>query len=363
MNSTKQIIIGPLPPPVGGVSSATINLKRLLSEKNIDLRVFNTSSGKLREDLYGKKQLKDYFRFFTLIFQFIRFLIDNKSASICHLFLVSNAAFARDFCLLILLKLFRKKVLVHLHSKTKGELFLSPYLIRFFGLAVNCADKVLVLSDTHRNFFSKYIPSAKLVVLENFVFSLDHIPITQHNNRWLYVGRLSVMKGFFDLLEAVDICVNEKGLTNLRIDCLGLADTDENQDKIECYIRDKKLSEHVLIHGLITGMEKLNFFTQAKGLIFPSHFENSPVVLKEATCSFMPIILSDIQANKNVIERIGNGLFFPVKNIDEFVKKIMVLESNKSVFHSLKDNATNGFKHNDDYAFTILKGIFDEFRR
>lgn len=356
----EQVIIGPMPPPVGGVSSSVQNLKQLFLDSHIQLKIFSTSSGNPREDLYAKKSLGQLFRAIKLFVSFIMFFIKNRNSKVCHLFVVSNSAFLRDFLFLLVLKAFGKKVVVHLHSKTSGELFVKSSLLRFFGKCLNLADSILVLSDEHKDFFSKYIKGNKVSVLENFIFSKDFTTNKVKNNEWLYVGRLSEKKGFYDLLSAVDVCVNKHGYSDIIINCLGLADTDENQHRIEKFIEEKDLNQHIKLHGMVVGKEKFNFFKNCKGLMFPSHFENSPVVLKEAICSEMPIISSDIDANKNILNRIGNNIYFETKNSSDFAKAIIKLESDNDLFLKLRVKAKNGFKYDNVYAQAVLQEVLND---
>ena len=356
----EQVIIGPMPPPVGGVSSAVQNLKQLFIDSNVQFKLFSTSSGNAREDLYAKKNLGQFFRFIKLFVSFIIFFIKNRDSKVCHLFVVSNIAFIRDFLFLLVLKVFGKKVVVHLHSKTSGEFFVKSNLIRLFGKCLSLADSILVLSDEHKSFFSRYIKGNKVSVLENFIFSKDFTTNKVKNNEWLYVGRLTEQKGFYDLLSAVDVCVNKHGYSGIIINCLGLADTDENQHRIEKFIEDKKLKQHIKLYGIVVGKEKFNFFKSCKGLIFPSHFENSPVVLKEAICAEMPIISSDIDANKNILSRIGNNIFFETKNSTNLAEAIIKLESDNVLFLKLRVKAKNGFKHDTVYAKAVIHEVLND---
>jgi len=95
-------------------------------------------------------------------------------------------------------------------------------------------------------------------------------------------------------------------------------------------------------------------------LIFPSHFENSPVVLKEAICAEMPIISSDIDANKNILSRIGNNIFFETKNSTNLAEAIIKLESDNVLFLKLRVKAKNGFKHDTVYAKAVIHEVLND---
>ncbi len=76
-------------------------------------------------------------------------------------------------------------------------------------------------------------------------------------------------------------------------------------------------------------------------MIFPSHFENSPVVLKEAIAAKMSILSSDIHANENILQRRNNYLSFQVSNNNDLALKMSYLISNpEKVLKMCQDSAS-----------------------
>lgn len=80
-------------------------------------------------------------------------------------------------------------------------------------------------------------------------------------------------------------------------------------------------------NGNIAGTSKINFFKECSIFIFPSQFENSSVILREAIASKMAIIAINIDANKNILHDKGNSTYFevgnPIKMADEITKMII----------------------------------------
>ncbi|MDI3325965.1 glycosyltransferase family 4 protein [Pontibacterium granulatum] len=357
-----QLIVGPFPPPLGGVSASADNLKRLMSECGYSCACFSTSAGSHRENLYARKGLSSYFFALRLMVRLVLFLCARRNIRVVHLFVVSNSAFFRDFILLLVLWFFRKRVIVHLHSKIRGELFLSERLLPIMMFALRLADKILVLSDGHKDFFSKFVSAEKIRVLENFVFSEDFKRSeVERADEWLYVGRLSEKKGFVDLLEAVDQCVNEKGDDELVVRCLGLAESDEKQEFFEDRIRLLGLEKNIKLYGVVQGEGKLKHFSECKGMVFPSHFENSPVVLKEAIAADMPVIASDIEANIKILERSGNAVYFSAQSVEGLVRAFTEVSKDEGRLATLRENSRESNKFDEKYAAGVIEEVVSGF--
>ena len=316
--------IGPLAPPIGGVAFMNQNIQRLLAD-SYHIEFFNTSRGRLREDMYGGKKVGDVYAQVKIILRGIFFIYHTK-AKIINIFVTSNTSFFRELVFLLVASILQKKIVVHLHSKIKGELFLKKYLINFFGFILRVADKVLVLSELHRTHFSKYINESKLEVLENFVYEEKYESRSRRNDlNFLYVGRATKEKGIYDLINAVSLVKNE--IPKLEIHVIGVAETEQSETNLRAAVKSKGLEEIFVFHGALSGDAKYQLFHQCGVLVFPSHFENSPVVLKEALAAKQLIVCSDILANKNVLKNILQKFvyYFPVADYKKLSEAILLV--------------------------------------
>jgi glycosyltransferase involved in cell wall biosynthesis len=302
----KVIFIGPLPPPLGGV--ATINKSfQSLEYPGYFMCSFNTSNGDSREDLYKRKSIKSIFMEF-LKYKNLKKFLDNEKPDVANIFITSGIAIIRDLFFLRILKKNDVPTIIHFHSKTKGEFALKPKRLKIVGkLFDKYANKIILLSGAHLQYFQKFLNKEKCVVIENFVdYSNFDCDINNKTDEFLFVGRLTKQKGFYNLIEAVEILKNQQFTFKLNI--IGLASSDEDQIKVENIIKNKNLNTHINLLGPKFDKDKNIIFKKTKCLIFPSHFENSPVVLKEAIAAKMAIIASDIFANKNVLGERNNFL-------------------------------------------------------
>ena len=351
--------IGTLPPPYGGVGVMNKAFQDVIaSEWNV--LSFNTSNGKPNEDLYKRKGLKNLFHFARNITGLIQFLIKNKFKTV-NVFATSNVAFLRDSTIIVLLWFCNKNIIVHFHSKKKGEFFLKKSTIKYISFIFKFVEKIVVLSDDHFVHFSQYFNKSKMIVIENFVdYDLYDCNIKEKNKELLYVSRLSEKKGFFDLIEAVRI-LKKKGMS-FRINVLGAAENEQINTTIVNLLQDYDLGQYIVLHGTVYGNKKFEFFKKCSLFIFPSHFENSPVVLKEALAAKMAILSSDIEANQVILKNKGNTTFFCAGNSGDLADKLEELLLNPEKTNQFMHNSENCEKYNKKYALDKISEVFYQLK-
>lgn len=327
-NKINIAFVGPLPPPSGGVGIINESFQRITSG-NWNVLQYNTSKGEINEDLYKGKGIKNLFHFIKNTAGFFKFLATNKF-KIANLFATSNVAFIRDSIFILMLWTCRKKIIVHFHSKKEGEFFLRPRNIKYVSLTFRLVQKIIVLSRDHFHYFSKYFDISKMIIIENFVdYDLFNCEIENKKTDFLFVGRLTQKKGFFDLIEAIKT-LTQRGI-HPKVNALGMPKNGGARAVIGTKLKDCHLEQNIILHGNVQGIKKYNFFKSSGILVFPSHFENSPVVLKEAIAAKMAIIASDIEANKILLADIGNAKFFKAGDPIDFSNKIEELMVNPSL--------------------------------
>ena len=95
-------------------------------------------------------------------------------------------------------------------------------------------------------------------------------------------------------------------------------------------------------------------------MIFPSHFENSPVVLKEAIAAKMSILSSDIHANENILQRRNNYLSFQVSNNNFLALKMSYLISNPEIVLKIYQNSVSLKDDDSIVAKNSMLNIFNQ---
>lgn len=134
-------------------------------------------------------------------------------------------------------------------------------------------------------------PSARTVVVPNGVDgSLLHEGRHDADRHVLFLGRLDIaQKGIDLLLEALA----EGPALSLPLVLAG-AGVPQDEAWIRRRIGELGLKDRVQLPGRVDGEDRLRLFREAACLVLPSRFEASPLVLVEAFCFALPVVMFDI---------------------------------------------------------------------
>ena len=213
---SKILFIFHLPPPVHGSAMVGQYIKdSKVVEDNFDVRFINLSTS-LTIDEIGKKPIIKICRYFKIVFKFIWYLISFKPETVYLAITAKGVGFYKDLPLALLVKLFRKKLILHYHNKGVSNYHDKPLDNRLYKILFKNS-KVILLSENLYQDISKY------VAIEDVFFCPNGIPdIYDFENKnkaksvipqFLFLSNLIESKGVYILLEAFELLKN-LNLTN-----------------------------------------------------------------------------------------------------------------------------------------------------
>ena len=159
------------------------------------------------------------------------------------------------------------------------------------------------------------VPADRITQLPNGV-ETDSIPAKVsyglHDTvRLIFVGRLHQQKGLDVLFAAFQQLLKKYPSLNLRLQLLGDGPLREN---LLALAKQLEIASHVEFVGMTE--QVFDYLQQADIFILPSRSEGQSNALLEAMSCGLPVIVSDIPANLEVIENEKNGLTFRAGNSD-----------------------------------------------
>lgn len=192
-------------------------------------------------------------------------------------------------------------------------------------LGIKFAEKVIVISKTVKKFLRQKYKRKDLEFIPNGVDLPEKISIggmlTKYNlepkNYILAVSRIVPEKGLHDLIEAYLKIDNPE----FKLVIAGDADYETNYSR-----RIKALAKKnhgIILAGSVARKQLLELYANAKLFVLPSYYEGLPMALLEALSYGLPVLVSDIPANREI--PLAKYRYFPVRDVDLLSDKIVEL--------------------------------------
>lgn len=323
---TKYKIFSPLqlPPPVHGSNiinelvayNKTINSKFQMDI--IPISYFETS-----EDI-GKMSFKKIF----LLVKYILIIISkikNKYDLIYFVPAVTGIAFYRDFILLMVLKLFNTKILIHLHGKGIDDRAKYRRVDKALYKTFFKNTKVICLSELLK-YDIENIYNGKPFIVNNCVKD-KKLPQKTKNNTVpviTFLSNLIETKGILVLIEAANI-LKEKGV-DFKLNLIG-SPIGNITYIIDELIEQYCLKGNILALGPKYGNEKDSVLINSDIFVFPTYYpkECFPLVILEAMQAGLPIITTDEGAILDMVDNNKSGLIVHKKDPADLAAKIKLL--------------------------------------
>lgn len=307
----RVILLSPLPPPVGGIATWTNQIISENKERSfVDLCVIN-SAIKYRK-LTGVSILSRLFFgviqafevFWMLLIKVVKFHPD-----VVHICSSGDYGLMRDIIYIFVLRIFRFKVVLHLHRgklPDYDEMFIKNRLEKYIAiLACWVASGVVVLNAGALKALSGY--SRNIDIVANFVGSKKFSLQNKYENNTksiLFVGHVIERKGVFILLDAAILLHHQKILEKLIF--VGPCD-DEIKRQLLAKVPDSMGSDWIEFRGSCSPAQVESELVDCSVFCLPSYAEGLPFALLEAMAIGAPIVSTNVSGIPNVLAN-GAGL-------------------------------------------------------
>ena len=216
----------------------------------------------------------------------------------------------------------KKLILKNLFKKISAFLSIGAYNAKFYEAYGVPKEKIFLVPYTVNNDFfilkANELTSKKQSLKEKYDIPRN-LPVI------LFSGKLIHKKRPIDLLKAYEIVSKE---TDVALVYLGEG---ELRKEIELYIKNHNL-KNVYLMGFRNQTELPEFYAMADIFVLPSAFEPWGLVVNEAMCFSLPVIISDeVGAGGDLVKDGVNGCIYPSGDIDELSNRLKILLGNKNL--------------------------------
>lgn len=361
----KILLLSPLPPPVGGIASWTVNILEYYKvTKNIEIIHQNTAikyRGITKLDFMSRliSGLKNGFRTIAYFFKSLR----SFNPDVIHATSSGSMGLWKDIFLALLCKAFKIPLVIHFRFGRIPEIsHLNNWEWKVLRRVVSLCAAVIVLDDDSldvlksqgfKNIYNIPNPISKNV--EGFLFDDDKCHGTEKNSlvKVIFVGHVTKNKGVFELVEACSLLSH--------IDELVLIGPYEEDIKIKLLKIALNGNLQINFTGALNKKSVLVEMRTAAMLVLPSYSEGFPNVIIEAMAMKCPIVATNVGAVASILN-IGSsapaGVVIEPKDIKALTDAINLIITDTSQAEFFKKNAFSKVK--DEYT---LEKVCDQYEK
>lgn len=280
---SKYIFILHTPPPFHGSSivGELIKSSKVINQKKIIYLSNNGSKSVSKVNSFEIFKILNPLKNYILL---ITYLISKNITAIYLAPSINGKSFLRDFIYVVIGKIFKTKIILHLHNKgvyNNSKRAHYPILYKYFFKGSYC----MVLSEKLRYDISNYVEDKMIYICQNGLRDENREEKFKNQNevKVLWVSNLIKTKGILILLEAIQLIVQRNRTKKFSLTIVG-ADGDIKKTELQRIINEKKIQTYVKLVGKKVGNDKYKLFEDASIFVFPTFYplECLPLVLIEA---------------------------------------------------------------------------------
>lgn len=313
MDNQKILMIGP--DSQGGITSVI----------NLLLNNGLSSSVKFLPSYIGGNLTCMIKYFFNFLVQYMLILLSDKSLQVVHIHSASRGSFLRKSMAFYLAKMFRKKVIFHLHGAEFNIFYDKSNRIvkRIISDILNKSDLILVLSKRWKSDIAKKCSNPNIKVLYNPTKVKKINDRSSNEVNVLFMGRIGKRKGAYDILEAARLIENKQ----VKINMYGDGEIDELSELAQ----KNGLNDKLNIPGWIKGQEIEKAYRNSDIFILPSYNEGLPMSVLEAMSYGLPIVSTPVGGTAEAVDDGINGYLIQPGDYKALAEKIDFLAGNKLI--------------------------------
>jgi glycosyltransferase involved in cell wall biosynthesis len=324
----RLLLVGPLPPPQGGVQLVIDMQRHSVLAQEFELHVVDTSKRELRwavEHPTWKTPLYFLRDLARLLRQLARVRPD-----VVLVHAAPSLSFLRDWVHMATARLAGAKVVCHYHGtlharfpsgQTRGGRALGRWL-----MAV--AHRVIVLGPTYQREMGKawrrdlaWAPNMADIALFRSLPAGTPVPWLAPGERAvLFVGRLSAPKGIYDLFDAIPQVVARCPGTKFVL--VGVAENAAMEPVIRSAAERRGIAPHIAFLGSLEGRSKGIAFATSHMIVVPSWTEAFPLVIPEAMAAGLPVIATRVGAIPDFVTDGEDGFLVAPRDAPALAERI-----------------------------------------
>lgn len=323
-------LVGPLPPPNGGMAMQTLQLARLLGEEGITVEMVQTNSP-YWPALAGKiKGLRALFRFFPYLWRVWRMA---GRTDVIHLMANSGWSWQLFAAPVIWIGWLRKNPVIVNYRGGEARDYLGTSA-RWVKPSLARAAQLVVPSGFLRQVFSEFDVAAS--VIPNIIDLETFFPASEHPSdaefTLVITRNLEPIYGLDTAIRALALARETAPDIQLRI-----AGSGPQGEELELLVKHLGLGKAVVFLGRLERQQVVDLYHSAHAMLNPSRVDNMPNSVLEALACGLPVISTNVGGVPYIVEDGQTALLVPRDDVQAMAQAMIRLYTDSALRSQLRE--------------------------
>ncbi|HTX88686.1 MAG TPA: glycosyltransferase family 4 protein, partial [Bacteroidales bacterium] len=268
----------------------------------------------------------------------------------------------RDSVFILISKLFRRKVLCHLHGGYFRTWYrsVSPLLRKYVHWVHSKVDGQIVLGENLTDLYDDILDRRKIFVVPNGGnYDFKGVSRDPGKIRVLYLSNLIRTKGVMDVVHSLDYLKTD--FSRLEFLFAGAFHEDEVGQEFRAFLDSTSFPVQYL--GVVTGPAKTELLQRTDIFVFPTYYPNEghPYAIVEALAAGLPVISTRHAAIPESVIHGVNGFLVDIKSPEQIAEKIGYLVENPDIRTKMAQESRRLYeeKFTEEKMIEKLIGVID----
>jgi glycosyltransferase involved in cell wall biosynthesis len=328
----RLMLVGPLPPPSGGMANQTRQLKRLLEQEGIQVSVVQTNAPYRPAWIAPLRGLRALFRFVPFVGCL---LTQARKADVVHVMANSGWAWHLLAAPAILISKWRgKPVLVNYRGGLAHEFLASD--AASVRRTLSKADALVVPSRFLQKVFEGHGVPAEIVPNIVDTATFRPLPVAQRAvNGWHIVVARNLEKIYGNDLAIRAFAVLRHAYPSAR---LSIAGSGPELESLQSLARTLDVESSVRFTGRLEVADMVALYQQADLVLNPSRADNTPNSILEALACGIPVVSSNVGGVPFLVEHGRTAWLVPPESPDHLAAGMDRVLRDSELRHALVSN-------------------------
>lgn len=367
----KQIlVVGPLPPPLTGVSVAIEQL--LVHSRWDDYLLHHLDTTRKQIEPTGRIRLEKVVTDVRYILAVLWKLLRTSAPVLYFPISQNRLGVLRDSFVAVAASLLGRRVIAHVHGGHFRAMYdgLGRIERRLVDVALRRLDTAIVLGESLRPMFDGILPPNRVAVVHNGV--PDAIPEEDLERaiaarsasrvlRIVFLSNLIESKGFGDLILA-GARLRDAGVS-FEMTFAGAWESDAVARRTRRLVADLGLDDHCRFVGVVAGEAKWATLLGASVFVLPSRYplEGQPIAILEAMAAALPVVSTARGCIPEMVQDGVNGYIVPEGDVETLADRLRRFADQPGLVVSMGAESRRRYlsAYTDRHYLAGLRSVFD----